>query len=157
MAIQISSIEERLHRLERQGEANDALLRFALGQDRKDARLLTSAFTADAELDFTQPARRFGVSIDVFRGRDTIVSSIVASTSRLGTHHMVTNQRVELNGNVAHGTALVEAQHAADDAYLLLKNLYSYQLRSIGGVWQLHRVLIETMWHDGDARVLFPS
>ncbi|HEU4665164.1 MAG TPA: nuclear transport factor 2 family protein [Dokdonella sp.] len=41
----------------------DALYRFGAGQDLRDRALLASAFAADATLDFSQPAGRFGVAL----------------------------------------------------------------------------------------------
>ncbi len=57
-------------------EVADALHRFAAGQDLRDRDLLASAFTLDASLDFTQPARKFGVIMPVLRGRDQIAAAL---------------------------------------------------------------------------------
>lgn len=47
----------------------DALYRFGAGQDLRDRALLQSAFSAEAKLDITGPARRLGVELSVLHGR----------------------------------------------------------------------------------------
>ena len=46
-----------------------ALLRFAAGQDLGDPDLLGAAFSDDASLDFTQPADQLGASAKIMHGR----------------------------------------------------------------------------------------
>jgi len=136
----------------------DALHRFAAGQDLKDWKLFTSAFTADAELDFTQPARRFGQVIDTFRGRDAIVEIVRSTLSALDTTHTVTNCRVNINGDEAELFSLVEAQHllARDHSvHLLLKNIYWARLRRVDDEWRMHHLRIENVWFTGEPSTLF--
>lgn len=138
-------------------EVVDALLRFAAGQDHDDRDLFLSAFAPDATLDFTQPARRFGADISVMPDRDTI-AGIVDTLAPLDTTHTVTNPRVNLGGDRAHLTALVEAQHvtkAEPHRHLLLKNIYEVDARRDGGRWVIDRMVIRTVWHDGEPAVLF--
>jgi predicted SnoaL-like aldol condensation-catalyzing enzyme/ketosteroid isomerase-like protein len=147
-------------RLEDRVEIVDALNRFAAGQDLRDPPLLASAFAPEATLDFTQPARRFGVDLAVIQGRETIVSSIQAALAELDTTHTVTNTRVDLEGDTASLFALVEAQHlsrANQARHLLLKNFYWVSLRRGDDGWVITRMRIENVWHVGDPTVLFPS
>jgi hypothetical protein len=58
-------------------EIIDALYRFGLGQDLKDAELFASSFAADAELDFRPAAAAWGARPPLMVGRDTIVSTIL--------------------------------------------------------------------------------
>ena len=93
-------------------EILDALHRFALGQDLKDRQLFASAFAEDAVLDFRPAASRWGDDVEVMRGRDAIVDTILAGfDGRVDTTHQVTNPRIHVEGDRAHLTALVEAQH----------------------------------------------
>lgn len=139
--------------------AVDALYRFAAGQDLRDAELLASAFTPDAELDFVQPAQRFGVTLEPFRGRDAIVSTIRSSIAALQTTHTVTNPRLRFDDDGAELVALVEAQHVSrtePQRHLLLKNIYLVRLVPDGPRWSMRHVRIHNVWWTGDARVLFP-
>ena len=102
-------------------EIVDALYRFALGQDRKDAELFASAFTADAELDFRPAAASWGATPPPMTGREEIVNTILALfAGRVDTTHQITNPRITIDGDTAQLTALVEAQHllSADHAHL---------------------------------------
>ena len=141
-------------------EIADALHRFAAGQDLRDTGLLASAFTADADLDFTQPARRFGVEMPVLRGREQIVATLKLALAELDTTHTVSNVRVVIDGHAAELFALVEAQHlprADHSRNLLLKNFYFASLTRAGARWAIASMRIENAWHRGDPAVLFPG
>lgn len=139
-------------------EITDALYRFALGQDLKDRELLASAFTADAELDF-QAAARWGGKPLLMIGRDTIVSTILATfIGRMDTTHQVTNPRITIDGNTARLTALVEAQHLLTDApgtHALLKNPYTVDLVREDSRWLIRRMRIDNTWLTGDPVAIF--
>jgi hypothetical protein len=140
-------------------EVIDALYRFGAGQDLDDSTLFASAFAADAELDFVQPAQRMGIDLPVLQGKESIVSSIMATVSALDTTHTVTNPRVTLHGDRAHLVALVEAQHLPKgdgSRHLLLKNWYDAELVRAGAQWQITRLRITNVWMDGEVDVLFP-
>lgn len=93
-------------------EIVDALYRFGAGQDLRDRELFGSAFAAEAQLDFTQPAHKLGAEIPVMRDRATI-AGILKTLEPLDTTHTVTNCRTVVDGDHAHMIALVEAQHVA--------------------------------------------
>jgi SnoaL-like domain len=138
----------------------DALYRFGAGQDLGDRALFESAFGPEAILDFTGPARRFGVAISPFRGRATIADTVMANTATLDTTHTVTNPRVSFEDGRATLFALVEAQHVAKgdpSRHLLLKNIYTVDLSRDGERWVIEHVLIENVWFTGDPTVLFPT
>lgn len=138
----------------------DALYRFGAGQDLKNRTLFESAFTNDATLDFTEPARRFGVDIPVFEGLAAISETVLGTTADLDTTHTVTNPRITAyDGARATLFALVEAQHLPKDdhsRHLLLKNVYAVDaVREPAGQWAISRMVISNVWSTGDARVLF--
>jgi hypothetical protein len=139
----------------------DTLYRFAAGQDLRDEALFRSAWTADAELDFVQPAERLGVKLAPFRGRETVVTSIMGSTGALVTSHTVTNARVQLTGaGTADLVALVEAQHvphAEPGRHLLLKNVYRCQAALEERAWRIRTMRIHNLWMHGEPGVLFPG
>ncbi|HEY0674080.1 MAG TPA: nuclear transport factor 2 family protein [Longimicrobiales bacterium] len=150
-------VEAEVRALRDQQQVVDALYRFAAGQDLRDPELFRSAFTSDATLDFTHPARRFGADVPVMVGRQAI-SEILTTLAPLATTHTVTNPRVILHDDTASLHALVEAQHvlrAAPDRYLLLKNIYAVTLARAPDVWEIRSLVIRNVWHDGDPAVLF--
>ncbi|WP_301175777.1 nuclear transport factor 2 family protein [Actinomadura geliboluensis] len=140
-------------------EIVDALHRFALGQDLKDAALFASAFAADAELDFRPAAARWGGNPPLMVGRDTIVTTILDSfTGRVDTTHQVTNPRIAIEGDTARLTALVEAQHllsADHSTFALLKNPYDVELVRDGRRWVVRRMRIGNTWYRGDPAAIF--
>jgi hypothetical protein len=140
-------------------EIVDALHRFALGQDLKDAALFASAFAADAELDFRPAAARWGGNPPLLVGRDTIVTTILDSfTGRVDTTHQVTNPRIAIEGDTARLTALVEAQHllsADHSTFALLKNPYDVELVRDGRRWVVRRMRIDNTWYRGDPAAIF--
>ncbi|MFI6538156.1 nuclear transport factor 2 family protein [Nonomuraea sp. NPDC050547] len=140
-------------------EIIDALYRFALGQDLGDAELFASAFAEDAGLDFGPAAAKWGAAPPVMSGRDTIVSAILGGfAGRVATTHQVTNPRVQVTGDTARLTAMVEAQHlltADRSVHALLKNLYDVELVREGGRWVMTRVVIDNLWYTGDPPAIF--
>ena len=140
-------------------EIVDALHRFALGQDLKDAALFASAFAADAELDFRPAAARWGGNPPLMVGRDTIVTTILDSfTGRVDTTHQVANPRIAMDGDTARLTALVEAQHllsADHSTFALLKNPYDVELVRDGRRWVVRRMRIGNTWYRGDPAAIF--
>jgi hypothetical protein len=157
----LADLDARLRALRDTHDAVDALLRFAAGQDRKDTPLFLSAFTDDATLDFTGPARRFGIDAPEM-GRDAI-AGIPTTLAPLTTTHTVTNPRVTLDGDRATVSALVAAQHvvtATPDRHLLLTNHYDVDLvraapPGSAAAWRIAHLVIRVAWHDGDPTVLF--
>ncbi|AUG78527.1 hypothetical protein CFP65_3742 [Kitasatospora sp. MMS16-BH015] len=148
-----------LAELRARAEITDALYRFALGQDLKDAELFASAFTPDAELDFRPAAARWGAEPPLMVGRDFIVSTILGMfAGRVDTTHQVTNPRIRIEGDTAQLTALVEAQHlltADPTVHALLKNPYEVELHRDGARWLIHRLRIRNTWYTGDPTAIF--
>jgi hypothetical protein len=140
-------------------EILDALYRFGLGQDLKDKALFTSAFAADAELDFRPAAAKWGGHPPVMSGRDTIVTTILALfTGRVDTTHQITNPRIVAHGRTARLTALVEAQHlltADHTTFALLKNRYDVALVREADRWVVRRMRIDNAWYTGDPTAIF--
>jgi hypothetical protein len=139
----------------------DALYRFAAGQDLRDAELFESAFSEQATLDITGPAKLLGAELPVLQGRPTISGALMASTDRLDTSHTVTNPRiVAYDGESARLSALVEANNLPRGDHgrqLLLKNVYTADLSKHDGRWTIDNLLIENIWITGDPAVLFPQ
>lgn len=141
-------------------EIVDALHRFAAGQDQRDRELFESAFSADAVVDFTGPAKRFGVDLPIFRGRTAIADTIMGTTAGLDTTHSVTNPRIQVTHARAHLSALVEAQHLPKgdhSRHLLLKNVYTLELSRAGTGWVIDHMKIDNVWYTGDPTVLLPA
>jgi hypothetical protein len=159
MTTQLDDLSGRIGDVERLIDERaivDALYRFAAGQDLDDADLFLSASAGDARLDFTQPAALFEADVPPMYGRAAI-AGIMDTLAPLRTTHTVTNPRVRIRGDEADLTALVEAQHVADDRrHLLLKNIYTVRLVRRPAMWVIADLAIRNVWWDGDPSILFP-
>jgi hypothetical protein len=142
-------------------EIVDALYRFGAGQDLRDRELFDSAFSVDATLDFTGPARGLGTTLPIFHGRQAIGDAIFETIATLDTTHTITNPRVTAyDGQHATLFALVEAQHLPRNdhhRHLLLKNIYTVALSRHGDQWMIDRMQIDNVWMTGDPSVLFAA
>jgi hypothetical protein len=148
------SAADTVRELRDHAEIVDALYRFGLGQDLHDRALFASAFAADAELDFAPAAAKWGAQSPPMIGRDVIVDTILGLfADRVDTTHVVTNPRISLDGDTAHLTAIVEAQHVLTKdrgTHALLKNLYAAELVRDGQRWVIRRVRLDNVWFTGD-------
>jgi hypothetical protein len=139
-------------------EIIDALYRFGAGHDLRDRELFDSAFSADATLDFTGPARQLGTTLPVFEGRQAIGGTIFGTIASLVTTHTITNPRITTyDGATATLFTLVEAQHvprAEPPRHLRLKNVYTTQLSKHDDRWLIDRLQIDNLWMTGDPSVL---
>lgn len=155
----MKAMDDTLRGLHDRLEIADALYRFGLGQDTQDADLFASAWAEDAELDFRPAAAKWGGDPPVMAGRDTIVTTILTGfAGRVDTTHQVTNVRAVVDGDTAHATALVEAQHlltADHGTHALLKNPYTVELVRDGNRWLIRRMRIENTWFTGDPVAIF--
>jgi hypothetical protein len=156
-ALSATSAEGIVAELKDRAEVIDALYRFALGLDLRDRDLAASAFAPDARLE-SRAAGQQAESGQVMTGRDTIVDAVLARIAALDTTHVVTNPRVEVTGDTAALTALVEAQHlvAADHSHnALFKNRYAARLSRDGQRWVISQVRVDTVWLAGDPVAVF--
>jgi hypothetical protein len=139
----------------------DALYRFGAGQDLRDRGLFESALSADATLEFSEPARRLNAGISVLRGRRVIADAVFAAIENLDTTHTVTNPRItSYDGRHATLFALLEAQHLPRDdhsRHLLLKNICRVDLSRRDHSWIIDHARIDTVWFTGEPSVLFPA
>ncbi|MEU0937160.1 nuclear transport factor 2 family protein [Embleya sp. NPDC005971] len=138
-------------------EILDALLRFGLGFDLQDRALFRTAFTPDAAFDFRPVAAELGLDIPVMVGIEAIEAVHFNPRVRLDTSHTITNARIEVTGDRARLTALVEAQHLPTGdhtRHLLLKNRYAVDLLRTDTAWAMHHLYVENIWHTGDPNVL---
>lgn len=135
----------------------DALLRFGAGVDDGDAKLVTSAFSDDAVVDFAPCGQKMRLDFPLMTGGETI-ASFLGLTSRLQTtSHVVTNARVRVEGHEAHLRALVDATHRPKDdhsRHCRMMNWYDARLIRDGTRWRMRRLVIDNVWFTGDARIL---
>ncbi|PPK63245.1 nuclear transport factor 2 family protein [Actinokineospora auranticolor] len=150
-----------IRELRDRAEVVDALHRFAQGQDLRDRDLFASSFTGDATLDFRPTAAKWGAEPPVLVGREGIADAIFGLfAGRVDTTHRVTNTRVSIDGDTAHCTALVEAQHLLTidhTVHALLNNYYDTTLHRTGDHWRIHHLRIDNVWLTGTPKAIFDA
>jgi hypothetical protein len=135
----------------------DALYRFGAGVDTNDKKLLETAFSKDAVVDFSPCGRKMGIDFSSLTGVETIVQFLGASAITQITSHVITNGRVQLTGNAAKLQALVDATHILrrdDSQRCQMRNWYAAELVEVEDRWRIRRLTIDSIWFNGDPQVL---
>ncbi len=122
-------------------EIADLLHSFARGIDRIDENLLRSVLHPDATLDL-------GPGVFQGTGGDYVHWVLGVLQALRSSHHMITNIRVELEGDAAlvesyfHGYMRIEKPIGREDVFMGGRNLDRFERRPAGssGVWKIvHR------------------
>ena len=124
---------------------SDVLIRYATALDGRDWELLASCFTDDATLDYDTSGTY---------GRDAFVEHCRAGLARMkATQHCVTNHVISTDGDRAHSTSYVIAQHVRDnDVTFTLGGTYSDDLVRVGTGWRIASRRFVTSWKAGQLR-----
>ena len=138
-------------------EVTDALLRFGAGVDHNDKRLLATAFSDDAVVDFGPCGRAMGLDFPVLTGGDAIVRFLLATAEAQTTTHVITNERSEIEGGAARLHALVDATHLPRGDHsrrCQMMNWYDVDLIKDKNAWRMRRLVINNAWFTGDTQVI---
>jgi len=124
---------------------SDVLIRYATALDGRDWELLASCFTDDATLDYDTSGTY---------GRDAFVEHCRAGLARMkATQHCVTNHVISTDGDRAHSTSYVIAQHVREnDVTFTLGGTYSDDLVRAGTGWRIASRRFVTSWKAGQLR-----
>jgi SnoaL-like domain len=135
----------------------DAVLRLVEGLDKADTELLTSAFTEDVVYDLGGLDASLGAHAP-YEGRDVVVEQLMSRVGRLDSMHAITNVRVEVDGDRAHLTCYLIAQHHRPDQgpsvefadHLWLGNfLDTHLVRDDGHAWRISHHRVDGSWASG--------
>lgn len=138
-------------------EITDALYRFGAGVDHNDAGLLASAFSAAAEVDFSPCGRKMGLEFPLLTEGEAIVRFLSANAETQTTTHVITNARVQVEGDAAKLRALVDATHLPRGDHsrrCQMMNWYEVELVEEARLWRIRRLVIDNAWFAGDPQVL---
>ena len=124
---------------------SDVLIRYATALDGRDWELLASCFTDDATLDYDTSGTY---------GREAFVEHCKAGLARMkATQHCVTNHVISTDGDRAHSTSYVIAQHVREnDVTFTLGGAYSDDLVRVGTGWRIASRRFVTSWKAGQLR-----
>jgi len=135
----------------------DAIHRFVEGIDKRDAKLLASAFTEDIVFDLGGIDASFG-SFEPYEGRDFTVDQLMSHVGKIDSMHAVTNIRVKIDGDQAQLTCYLLGQHhrpgegaSADHGdHLWLGNFFDSRLvREHDHVWRIRHHRVDSSWANG--------
>ena len=117
------------------------IIRYATSVDQRDMDRYASCFTDDVEVS--------GFSGGVFTDRATYVEWVErALRSFGGTHHQITNQEVDVNGDQGHMRSYVQATHEmADgpDTLLILWAIYDDRMVRTPEGWKISHHRLERL------------
>jgi 3-phenylpropionate/cinnamic acid dioxygenase small subunit len=124
---------------------SDVLIRYATALDGRDWELLASCFTDDATLDYDTSGTY---------GREAFVEHCKAGLARMkATQHCVTNHVISTDGDRAHSTSYVIAQHVRDNGVTFtLGGTYTDDLVRAGTEWRIASRRFVTSWKAGQLR-----
>lgn len=128
-------------------------LRYCRALDTRDWDLLDDVFVADAIAELATPAR--------FSGIDAIRARVRGALEHVdGSHHLVGNHEVEIDGDTATHRCYLQAQHmrraAAGGPHFIVAGRYEDRMVRTPAGWRIaHRTLV-VMWTEGNPGVVVP-
>jgi len=138
-------MSDRVQRLIDEADIRDLILRFALALDAKDWRAYAETFAPDAVFEIMGQRRT---------GRDAIAAGPERDLLRYDRlQHVVANQVVHVDGDIAHGGWYVIAIHVPDggtpDRHADAGARYRFVARRTGEDWHFSEVVLEMVWTAG--------
>lgn len=130
----------------------DVLIAYANALDARDWAALTELFTNDAEVDYSAEGG------PVCHGADEVIADCERDFEGLDvTHHLMGNILVEVEGETATATSLVQAWHYRADAPggsgLLLAGGYEDELVRTADGWRIRRRRLTVHFQLGNPTV----
>ncbi len=126
-------------------EITDLLNRYATAQDTRDGELLASCFTDDATLEYDTSG--------IFGRADFVAHCAAGLAPMKATQHYVTNVVIIVDGDHAHSTSYVLAQHVrSDDVTFTLGGTYRDELVRTNDGWRITERRFVTSWKGGRLR-----
>ena len=122
-------------------EIGQVMVRYATSVDQRDLERYATCFTDDVEVS--------GFSGGTFTDLGTYVTWVGKALERFaGTHHAITNQEIDIDGDSAHMRSYVQATHEmADDpdSLLILWAIYDDKLIRTADGWRITHHAIERL------------
>ena len=132
----------------------DVVNRYATGLDRRDWKLLRSIFTDEIDMEFS--------SVGIRSGRydaDRWVRNSEALFAGFGpTQHTLTNHAVTIDGDAAHTTVYMQAEHfiiedAPAENRWTIGGWYEHDLARHSDGWLIHRMALYMTWQTGNRQL----
>jgi SnoaL-like domain len=129
----------------------DVANRYASGLDRRDWQLLRSIFTDEIDMEFGSVGIRSGR----YEADRWVRNSEVLFAGFGPTQHTLTNHAVTIDGDAAHTTVYMQAEHfivedAPADNRWTIGGWYEHDLERRGDGWLIHRMALYMTWQTGN-------
>lgn len=131
-------------------EIEDVLYRYAEALDRRDWDLLGEVFTADAVAEYSGIGRTAEGLAQIVEVVSTALANVDVS------HHVISNPRIELDGDSASSRCYLRAQHRTDrpqagDPFYEVGGVYHDRLVRTEAGWRIAQRRLEVTWSQGNA------
>lgn len=141
-----------LQELSDRAEIGDIFTRYATGVDTRDWGLWRTCFTDDVHMSANV---REGISSF---GADALVAKCRSDVEGLdATQHIITNHNIQLDGDTAHCTSYLHAQHvfrrAHSDGHHIVGGYYTYEMLRTPEGWRIKKYSLTVTWAVGDPSV----
>ncbi|KAG7828001.1 hypothetical protein KL920_004251 [Ogataea angusta] len=132
----------------------DAIYRFCLSLDTRDAELFDSCFTDDGGIELLGERAT---------GKQQLRDLCYGRVADLDTTHLISNFRINIEGSKATLTAIAYAQHfgkgkgmVEGSKFLLTGSVYRAELAkdTADDIWRIKDLVIDLHWSDGDFAVM---
>ena len=135
----------------------DAMFRFGAGVDRNDRELLASALTNDVTVDFSPCGKKMNLPFGAVSGSRAIIDLLCGEKKTQITSHVVTNGRLVSDKDGPVLQMLVDATHisvanAGKRCRMMIR--YDVQVELLNGQYRIEKMLIDSIWFEGDVEVL---
>lgn len=122
-------------------DIGQVIVRYATSVDQRDLDRYATCFTDDVVVE--------GFTEEPFTDRATYVSWVNDALQRFaGTHHQITNQEIEVDGDHGHMRSYVQATHelaADDDTLVILWAIYDDEMLRTADGWRITRHRLERL------------
>ena len=138
----MSTVEDRY-------DVGQIMIRYATSVDQRDMTRYGSCFADDVAV--------IGFASDSIDGRDNWVAFVEKALQNFGgTHHQISNQEIEIEGDTAHMRSYVQATHEVvgdDDHLLILYAIYDDHLTRTNDGWKITRHELHRLINSKRVRV----
>lgn len=146
-----AAVEELIDRL----AVQDVISRMCVGADRRDWDAVARLFDDPVRLDYTSLQGGEPLTTDP---RSVVEGWASALDGLKATHHMITNQLIELEGDRARSSAYFQATHVLHaehgDSRWVLGGRYDAELRRSGGDWRITALTMTAVWATGNQQIM---
>ena len=146
----MATTEQQIQWLVDRAEITDTLHEWLDYVDTKQFAKTLDLCTEDCEFEYD-----WGIlTAAQLRGRATDLGS-EEHTVFSASHHMLTNHRIDVDGDVARASLKVQAAHIRDpedaDSWYVIGGIYNNEFRRTEDGWRMSRVKLAHTWETGDS------